>query len=270
MHLQITENVAIITGSSRGLGLAAARALAGEGCRVVICARGAEALKSAAAELETAAGRGGARARDRRRCLDAGGRGGRRRRRHRAVRPPRHSGQQRRQGRRRRHRLDAGRRVAERDRSDAVSGDSHVAPRRAAHAPRRRRRDCHDRVDLGPRVGRPHDLQRRQGRRDQPRQGDGAAAREGQHPRQQRGARARSSSRAAAGGSASRKIRKASPSSSGASCHSAASAAPTKSARRRVSRIAHARAGSPAPASPSTAASRARTSDESCADLANF
>ena len=33
----------------------------------------------------------------------------------------------------------------------------------------RRRRDPHDRVDLGPRIGRPHDLQRRQGRRDQPR-----------------------------------------------------------------------------------------------------
>ena len=60
MQLQLTEKVAIITGASRGLGLAAARALAGEGCRVAICARGAEALKQAAAELETAArGAGG-------------------------------------------------------------------------------------------------------------------------------------------------------------------------------------------------------------------
>ena len=60
MQLQLTEKVAIITGSSRGLGLAAARALAAEGCRVVICARGEEALNSAAAELETSAGRAGA------------------------------------------------------------------------------------------------------------------------------------------------------------------------------------------------------------------
>ena len=58
MQLQLTEKVAIITGSSRGLGLAAARALAAEGCRVVICARGEAALSNAAAELETGAGHG--------------------------------------------------------------------------------------------------------------------------------------------------------------------------------------------------------------------
>ena len=40
-----------MTGSSRGLGLASARALVDEGCRVAICARGAERLEEAAAAL---------------------------------------------------------------------------------------------------------------------------------------------------------------------------------------------------------------------------
>jgi len=60
MQLQLTEKVAIITGSSRGLGLASARALAAEGCRVVLCARGAGALKEAAAEVESVAAPGAA------------------------------------------------------------------------------------------------------------------------------------------------------------------------------------------------------------------
>jgi 3-oxoacyl-[acyl-carrier protein] reductase len=51
MNLLLTGQVAIVTGASRGLGLATARALAEEGCRVAICARGADALASAAAEL---------------------------------------------------------------------------------------------------------------------------------------------------------------------------------------------------------------------------
>jgi len=42
---------AIITGASRGLGLALARALAGRGRRLVIDARGADALETARAEL---------------------------------------------------------------------------------------------------------------------------------------------------------------------------------------------------------------------------
>ena len=48
MDLQLTGQVALITGSSRGLGYAAARALAAEGCRVVISGRAADALASAA------------------------------------------------------------------------------------------------------------------------------------------------------------------------------------------------------------------------------
>src|SRR5947207_2699949 len=51
MDLELTGKVAIVTGSSKGLGLACARALVGEGCRVTICARGDAALDAAAADL---------------------------------------------------------------------------------------------------------------------------------------------------------------------------------------------------------------------------
>jgi len=51
MHLHLDNQVAIVTGSSRGLGLASAQALAEEGCRVVLCARGTDALATAAAAL---------------------------------------------------------------------------------------------------------------------------------------------------------------------------------------------------------------------------
>jgi 3-oxoacyl-[acyl-carrier protein] reductase len=59
MDLQLTDKVAIITGSSRGLGLACAEALVDEGCRVTVCARGAERLDAAAAELRARAGADG-------------------------------------------------------------------------------------------------------------------------------------------------------------------------------------------------------------------
>jgi 3-oxoacyl-[acyl-carrier protein] reductase len=51
MDLQLKGKAAIVTGSSRGLGLASARALAAEGCRVCMCARGKDALGQAAAEV---------------------------------------------------------------------------------------------------------------------------------------------------------------------------------------------------------------------------
>jgi 3-oxoacyl-[acyl-carrier protein] reductase len=57
MDLGLSDRVALITGSSRGLGLAAARALVVEGCRVCICARGAERLSEAAVEVDAAARR---------------------------------------------------------------------------------------------------------------------------------------------------------------------------------------------------------------------
>ena len=52
MNLDLDGKVAIVTGSSRGLGLAAARALLAEGCRVVLCARGAAALHAAAVSMD--------------------------------------------------------------------------------------------------------------------------------------------------------------------------------------------------------------------------
>jgi 3-oxoacyl-[acyl-carrier protein] reductase len=51
MDLGLTNNIAIVTGSSRGLGLASAAALVREGCRVTICARGESRLNEAAVEL---------------------------------------------------------------------------------------------------------------------------------------------------------------------------------------------------------------------------
>jgi NAD(P)-dependent dehydrogenase (short-subunit alcohol dehydrogenase family) len=59
MDLQLLNKVAIVTGSSRGLGLASARALAKEGCRIVLCARDADTLARAAAGIEGAAARPG-------------------------------------------------------------------------------------------------------------------------------------------------------------------------------------------------------------------
>jgi 3-oxoacyl-[acyl-carrier protein] reductase len=55
MDLALTDKVAIVTGSSKGLGLACARALLQEGCRVTICARGETSLNHAAADLRSIA-----------------------------------------------------------------------------------------------------------------------------------------------------------------------------------------------------------------------
>src|SRR5262245_23385059 len=57
MELSLADKTAIVTGSSRGLGLAAARTLVAEGCRVSICARGSERLAEAALEVEALAKR---------------------------------------------------------------------------------------------------------------------------------------------------------------------------------------------------------------------
>ena len=52
MDLELTDKVAIVTGASRGLGKGIALALAAEGCRIVTCARGEDALKTAADEIK--------------------------------------------------------------------------------------------------------------------------------------------------------------------------------------------------------------------------
>lgn len=58
MDLGLTGKVAVVTGGSRGLGLAAAEALIGEGAHVVVCARGAEQLQVAVEQLRAAAASG--------------------------------------------------------------------------------------------------------------------------------------------------------------------------------------------------------------------
>jgi NAD(P)-dependent dehydrogenase (short-subunit alcohol dehydrogenase family) len=51
VELGLAGRVALVTGASKGIGRACAGGLAAEGCRVAICARGAEALDRTAAEL---------------------------------------------------------------------------------------------------------------------------------------------------------------------------------------------------------------------------
>ena len=80
---------------------------------------------------------------------------------------------------------------------------------------------------------------------------------QGQHPRQQRGARARFAFRADRGTSGCRKIPKGWPSSSGGSCRSGDSAAPKRSGRSSRSSSRRARAGSAGQVCPLTAASHA-------------
>src|SRR5271170_7885327 len=52
MDLDLNDKVAMLTGASRGLGRAMARALASEGVRMSICARDGRALDEAASELK--------------------------------------------------------------------------------------------------------------------------------------------------------------------------------------------------------------------------
>jgi len=51
MDLHLGEKIVLITGASRGIGLATARAFAAEGCRVMLSARSPEALHAAEAAL---------------------------------------------------------------------------------------------------------------------------------------------------------------------------------------------------------------------------
>lgn len=56
MHLNLTNKHALITGASKGIGLALARVLAGEGCHLHLAARSAEPMLKAKEEIEAAHG----------------------------------------------------------------------------------------------------------------------------------------------------------------------------------------------------------------------
>jgi 3-oxoacyl-[acyl-carrier protein] reductase len=56
MNLELTDKIAIVTGSTRGLGFASARALLGEGCNVTICGRGEARIADATSELRALPG----------------------------------------------------------------------------------------------------------------------------------------------------------------------------------------------------------------------
>ncbi|MBI4520968.1 MAG: SDR family oxidoreductase [Gemmatimonadetes bacterium] len=56
MDLGLKERVALVSGGSRGIGRAIARALAAEGCRVAICARTQAEVEKAADEIRAATG----------------------------------------------------------------------------------------------------------------------------------------------------------------------------------------------------------------------
>jgi 3-oxoacyl-[acyl-carrier protein] reductase len=53
MDLGLKDKIALVTGGSRGIGLATALGLAREGCRLALCARGKEALKAAAERVRS-------------------------------------------------------------------------------------------------------------------------------------------------------------------------------------------------------------------------
>ena len=56
MDLGLANKIALVTGASRGIGRAIALSLAGEGTRVVMCARGGEALEAAVREARARGG----------------------------------------------------------------------------------------------------------------------------------------------------------------------------------------------------------------------
>ena len=73
MNLGLVGKVALVTGSSRGIGRAIALALASEECKLALCARSAEPLERALEEVRTTGVEAIAEIADVRSARDAGG-----------------------------------------------------------------------------------------------------------------------------------------------------------------------------------------------------
>lgn len=56
MELGLTGKIALVTGGSHGIGRSIAQALANEGCKVVICARGRERIRETIKQIESKGG----------------------------------------------------------------------------------------------------------------------------------------------------------------------------------------------------------------------
>lgn len=54
MDLKLTGKKVLVAGASRGIGLASAKAFAAEGCDIAICARGADGVNAAVADISSA------------------------------------------------------------------------------------------------------------------------------------------------------------------------------------------------------------------------
>ena len=258
MDLELSGKVAVVTGASKGIGLAITRALVDEGALVVAGARGTDSLEGIERRH-----RGGGRPRGARRPGAAG------RARARRARPRRRARQQ------RRRRAAAPRGLPRHQRRGVRVGDADELLHRAARHPRRasphgrggRRGDRQRRLGqrLLPARRRDDRLRRGQGRAAEPDQVAGAGVRREGHPRQLRlprpgqhrplARRARRGRDRRGGDRASTRTRRARRSSrASAASPPAASRRPRRSPRSSSCSPRSAPPTSPAPTTSSTAA----------------
>ena len=204
MDLGLEGKVALVTGSSRGIGRGIATRLVEEGADVVFCARGEEVLTEAVAAA-TGPGRAHGVVAD---VTSAAGAASAVAGAVEDIRRARRRRQQRRRLGREDIRRDGRRGSSGRPRPEPLPGARGLEAGAAAPACARGRGDRDGRLDLGSGGRRRAWLQHRQGGRDQPRQGDGGRPRGRRHPRLQRRARLDALSRRQLGATRARRSRR--------------------------------------------------------------